>query len=393
MESFYEDYTRLEELGQGGFATVYKVRHNKLDYIRAIRVLNKPIAQGEQDPTYKKFLDECRLLLRLGNGCHPNIVRIYRPLLRSQQALVEMDFIKGEDLSSFIAEQQFVEINEVITLAKEIGNALAYCHVEIYKYCMDRELDNLSDDPNDGRKVLMDCETKARLIKKYRVIHNDIHSGNIMRGIDGRFVLLDFGLSIEGEDVIRKSRRENGAPEFKAPEKWDGDNPTTQSDIYSFGVVLYEMLTGRVPFVYDKSIKNSSEAEFKLSKAHKDAIPEPIIKLRGQAFEKKNPGQKYKQDYPDWLEKLIMKCLEKEPSKRFRDGKELYEFITSKSNNLTEELLAEKQNNKQTVKVVSPKRVQIKKTNDKFFDTNILIKKSENSSKIKKWLSNEDFDF
>ena len=136
MDSFYEDYTRLKELGQGGFATVYKVRHNKLDYIRAIRVLNKPIAQGEQDPTYKKFLDECRLLLRLGNGCHPNIVRIYRPLLRSQQALVEMDFIKGEELSSFIAEQQFVEINEVITLAKEIGNALAYCHVDIYKYCV-----------------------------------------------------------------------------------------------------------------------------------------------------------------------------------------------------------------------------------------------------------------
>ena len=71
----------------------------------------------------------------------------------------------------------------------------------------------------------------------------------------------------------------------------------------------------------------------------------------------------------------------------------MYEFIKSKSNNLTEELFAEKQNKKQTVKVVSSKRFQIKKTNDKFFDTNILIKKSENSSKIKKWLSNKDFDF
>ena len=80
----------LEELGQGGFATVYKVRHNELGYIRAIRVLNATIT-SEQDPTYRKFKEECRLLLRLGNGNHPNIVHIYQPLLRAQKAIVEME--------------------------------------------------------------------------------------------------------------------------------------------------------------------------------------------------------------------------------------------------------------------------------------------------------------
>ena len=73
-EAFLEDYTLIDELGQGGFATVYKVRHNRLGYTRAIRVLNATIAKGESDTSYQKFLEECRLLLRLGNGCHPNIV-------------------------------------------------------------------------------------------------------------------------------------------------------------------------------------------------------------------------------------------------------------------------------------------------------------------------------
>ncbi len=61
MSEFLEVYTLLDQLGQGGYATVYKVRHNKLGYIRAIRVLNAIIAQGENDPTYQKFLDECKL--------------------------------------------------------------------------------------------------------------------------------------------------------------------------------------------------------------------------------------------------------------------------------------------------------------------------------------------
>lgn len=337
--AFLEEYTLLDELGQGGYATVYKVRHNKLGYIRAIRVLNAIIAKGEEDKTYQKFLEECRLLLRLGNGNNPNIVHIYQPLLRAQRAIVEMDYVDGVDLFHYLEKKScYVETNEVLKLLSDIGGALAYCHDGIYKFCMDKDEDGLKDDPDDGSKLLIDDATRQRLIKKYRVIHNDIHSGNIIRRENGNYVLLDFGLAIDGDSVVRSSRRRNGAPEFKAPEKWDNDGTlTTQSDIYSFGVVLYEFLAGRVPFLFNKQNSNPIEAEYLLSKAHKEQQPESIFTLRKEAFERTHPGENYKQDYPQWLESVIMKCLAKNPADRYKNGQELYDEIIKYSRTVSDD--------------------------------------------------------
>ena len=310
-----------------GFAKVYKVRHNELGYIRAIRVLNEPIAD-KNSKTYQKFLHECKVLLRLGNGSHRNIVHIYQPRLLENHALVEMDYVDGQDITHYLKDNgNYLPIEEVMRMVEEMSNALAYCHEDIYQFCMDPDEDDLQNDPVDGSKWLIDEATKKRLIEKYKVIHNDIHSGNIMRRRDGSFVLLDFGLAIEGDEVVKSSsRHENGAPEYMPPEKWDNDTILTeQSDIYSFGVVMYEYLAGRVPFVCEG---NSFNARTKLYDKIKNSISlPPILDLRKSFFEEKHKGEAYKKDYPDWLETAIMKCLEKDPNRRFRNGKELNTFI------------------------------------------------------------------
>lgn len=331
-EPFLEDYTELVCVGEGAFAKVYKVRHNELEYIRALRTLNAHV-ESLSDKVYENFIKECKLLLRLGNGCHPNIVHIYHPSLCISQhtAFVEMDYINGEDIQHYLERVKISPIEEVVRFIEEISSALAYCHVDIYKYCYDKELDDLKDDPEDGSKALIDDATRTKLIEKYRVIHNDIHSGNIMRRDDGHYVLLDFGLAVEKKEVVRKSKRTNGVSEYKAPERWDDDKATPQTDIYSFGVLLFEMLTGRVPFEKDMT-KSSFNAEIQLHKDHKEKPVPDVQEIRRQLF-RNNGKQENDSMIPNWIVVLVNKCLEKKPEARFQDGKEMYEFVQERQTN------------------------------------------------------------
>ena len=131
---FLEEYIKLEELGKGGFATVYKVKHIELGYVRAIRVLNELI-DSEQSKVYQKFMRECKVLLRLGNGNHRNIVHIYQPRFLEHHAMVEMDCIDGCNLSNYLeANENFLPAKEVLRMVEEMSSALAYCHEDIYKF-------------------------------------------------------------------------------------------------------------------------------------------------------------------------------------------------------------------------------------------------------------------
>lgn len=322
--AFLGEYTSLGSLGSGGFAEVFKVRHNQLGYVRAIRALSQ-IVDSEKTDIYRKFIQECKVLLRLGNGNHPNIIHIYRPYLKEQKAFVEMDYIDGCNIFDYVAiNGGFVEIDEIFQFTKEISSALSYCHHDIYEYCMDADSDNLQTDPNDGTHFIIDKKKEEELVQKYKVIHNDMHPGNVMRRKNGGYVLLDFGLSIEGNSVVVSSKRTNGAIEYKAPEKWDKDIITEQSDIYGFGCILYMMLTGKPPF--PAANPDSFSAQKDLYEAHKYKTPPAIFELRMASFEKKF-HKPYQQDYPNWLEEMVMKCLAKSPNERFSNGKELHDVF------------------------------------------------------------------
>ena len=324
--AFLQEYEKIQKIGEGSFADIYKVRHEKLGYIRAVKMLHKSVSD-ENDPAYKTFLNECKILLRIGNGSHPNIVRIYQPRLIDNRAIVEMDYVEGDTLNEYIKRKKFLTLKEFYHLFEDIVGALAYCHHDIYRFLMNPNEDDLQTDPNDGRQYIIDEDTERRLVKKYCVTHNDIHSNNIMRrSYDGHFILLDFGLAIQDGKAVKSSSRRGGALEYMSPEKLD-DNAivTTQSDVYSLGILLYEALAGRVPFVLDpeRFSKNPIVAQYEIRNQHLNEQPPAIAPLRREAFEAANPGQTYVKDYPDWLEDMIMKCLAKNSADRYADAKEM----------------------------------------------------------------------
>lgn len=329
---FLQEYEKIRQLGKGAFASVYKVRHSKLGYIRALKVCNNFI-EDENDRAWQTFVSECKVLLRIGNGSHPNIVRIYQPRLLENRAVVEMDCVDGVSLCNYIRENCFIPIDEFYRFARQIIGAVAYSHVDVYKFLMDPVEDELVIDPNDGRKYIVSPEKEQELIKKYGVVHNDLHSGNIIRrDYDGQYVLLDFGLAIQDSHCVKSSSRFDGAIEYCAPEKLDRGDISTQSDVYALGILLYEMLTGRVPFPYNSDGSTLESARNRVYMQHLNDTPPSIIGLRKQAYEKTHQGEIYVQDYPEQLEALILKCLEKNPRDRFSNAKDLLNDFESVAN-------------------------------------------------------------
>ena len=327
--AFLQDYQSLGVIGRGAFATIYKVKHLDLGYVRALKVLKDDVV-SEEDKAYRTFVKECRVLLKIGNGCHPNIVRIYQPRLVDNRAMVEMDYVNGCTLLEYLKDKKFMPIDEVLRMMEQIGGALAYCHHDIYLDQMSAQEDGLKRDPADARQFLIDDVKRSELIEKYQVIHNDLHSNNVMRrNYDGNFVLLDFGLSIQDHQAVKSSSRQGGAPEYKSPEKWDNENvETTQNDIYSFGILMYEALAGRVPFELDTVTYQSDELKAlnTIRKQHCEQAPPPLEPLRRQAYLAAHPeAAAWSSDIPEWLEKMVMKCLAKNPSERYADAKELME--------------------------------------------------------------------
>lgn len=329
MKLFYEKYIKVEHIGRGANADVFKVKHAEWGDVRAIKVLNKYI-ESKSDRAYESFLKECKTLLAIGSGQNPNILRIYGADLIDNHAIVEMDYVQGKTLYSYVKEKGFFDYEEVESFIHDIVGALAYTHHDIYKFLMDPDEDNLQLDPNDGKKYIISCEKEAELVKKYGIAHNDLHSNNVMRrDYDGRFILLDFGLAVQDGKCIKSSGKADGHPEYMAPEKFDSGEITPRSDVYSLGVLMFEVLTGRPPFILevDKNGIASQRANAKIRNEHLSQTPPSIFKLRKEAFETQIPGAVYERDYPEWLDGVVMKCLAKKTEDRYADAKELLEDI------------------------------------------------------------------
>jgi serine/threonine protein kinase len=266
-------YKVIALVAAGGMGKIYRAEQMPLGRPVALKVLHaKTDSEGDDDLHFKKrFFREASILARLQ---HPNIVTIFDYGLiegiETERYFISMEFCAGESLARRIAERVSLATRDTIRIARQIARALTEAHA-------------------------------------HGVIHRDLKPSNVMllAGRDGEehVKIVDFGIvkivgddSHEGEELTEEGSF-IGSPKYMAPEQISrGGKIDVRTDVYSFGVILYQCLTGTVPFEASSTIQTLM--------AHLNQVPDPI---RARA-----PSS----DVPDWLDQLVVSCMEKDPERR-----------------------------------------------------------------------------
>jgi formylglycine-generating enzyme required for sulfatase activity/predicted Ser/Thr protein kinase len=253
-------YQIIEELGRGGMGRVYRVLDKKLSEEVALKLIKPEIAADEK--TILRFRNELRTARNIG---HPNVTRMYDLGEEKGSHFITMEYVRGEDLKSFIRRSGRLTVDKAATIAGQVAEGLAEAH-------------------------------------RQGVIHRDLKPQNVMIDRDGNARIMDFGIarSVKSEGTTGGGVM-IGTPEYMSPEQVEGKAVDPRSDIYSLGIVLYEMLTGRPPFTGASALSVAM-------KQKSERAPDP---------------QQQNSRIPAALSRLILKCLEKEASRRYQTAEEL----------------------------------------------------------------------
>jgi serine/threonine protein kinase/Tfp pilus assembly protein PilF len=258
--TFAKRYEIIEELGRGGMGRLYRVLDTKIDQEVALKILRPEISQDQQ--TIGRFSNELRLARQVA---HKNVCRMYHLGEDEGTHFIIMEYIPGQDLQSMIKMTKQLSMESAVSIAKQICEGLAEAH-------------------------------------RLGVIHRDLKPGNVMIDREGVARILDFGIarSLESRGLT-ESGQLIGTPEYMSPEQAQDTGVDQRSDIYSLGVILYEMVTGKVPFTGDTPIS--------ITIKHIEELPENPKTLAPQI--------------PDALNQLIMRCLAKNKEARYKSANEL----------------------------------------------------------------------
>jgi eukaryotic-like serine/threonine-protein kinase len=202
-------YEVLGELGQGAMGVVYKARDPLIDRVVAIKTINLGLATDEKEEYEGRFYQEAKAAGRLN---HPNIVTIYDVGKSGDVAYIAMEFLEGRELRDVLKEGTLLPVEQVLNIVAQVALGLAYAH-------------------------------------EHDIIHRDVKPSNIMVIRDGQVKITDFGIARMASSSVRtQTGMVLGSPKYMSPEQVMGKTIDQRSDIFSLGVMLYEMLTGQAPF-------------------------------------------------------------------------------------------------------------------------------------------------
>ena len=253
-------YELLEKIGEGGMAEVYKARCNILNRFVAVKILKKEFSNNAE--IVEKFKREATAIATLSDN---NIVNIFDVGTQDDINYIVMEYVKGKTLKDIIKQVGKMNYETAISVAIQIAKALDCAH-------------------------------------RNNIIHRDIKPQNILVTEDGIMKVTDFGIAKSStSETITNTSTIMGSAHYFSPEQAKGSFVDCRTDIYSLGVVLYEMVTGTLPF----------EADTPVSVALKH-IQEEVV-----------PPKNLNSKVPDSLNKLILKAMEKEPIKRYQTAKEM----------------------------------------------------------------------
>lgn len=264
-------YEVLSVIGYGASGTVYKVKHLLVDQIRAAKLLHPSFSNDPK--VWRRFQQEAKSSLLLE---HPNIVRVYEFGIETklQQPYMVMDYVSGKPLNTILKEDGPLDETRTCALISEVCYALAHSHSK-------------------------------------GVVHRDIKPGNIIVTDESRTKVVDFGIAklttTEEGQHLTKTGEVFGTPLYMSPEQCLGQRVDGRSDVYSLGCVLYECLTGRVPFEGD----NSVQTIFK----HINDKPERFKSISTKLASLGN------------LETIVLKCLEKKSDERYQSVDDLLQDL------------------------------------------------------------------
>ena len=256
---FNENYDLIGTLGKGGMGNVYKAIDKRLGRVVAFKILDA----SSDEEAIKRFYMEAQAMKERD---HQNIVHVFDFGQEKSQLFIAMTYVEGTNLAEILHNKEQLSFEAIEVIIRQIARGLLSAH-------------------NKG------------------IVHRDVKPSNIMLTRDNRVFIMDFGISYIQEmekDRLTRTGMTMGTPEYMSPEQCHGDNVTIQSDIYSMGVILFEMTCGRLPFEGNRPVE--------IALKHVQEQP-PAPEL-------------FRKDMPPGLSQLILKCLKKKLNERFHDMQE-----------------------------------------------------------------------